>query len=608
MPSVKIIKTPLNIKKTMAPISQEYPLILVGRLGEYGGYDILTYRVAEQLHKSGIPIRVKILNNYTPPSWLKPLCYWNVLHGWEMYIGPPEKIEYNNNTSNVVLTMWEAGRLSANWVRDLSLNTKLVMLPCEWNMITFDAAGIQSEFALVPLGYDPSIYYAKGHYPKNITFGTAAALGTGGKRKNIEQTIECFQKAFPNNDDVRLKIKLTPHCDLEIPNDSRIDVIRNDLSLSEMCDWYNSLTVFVSTSHAEGFGMHLLEAMACGKAVIAPKFSGSAEYMTDDNSYPIKYKLVPAVCDHKMYKGLWCQADSDSLISIMQNIKEEDYIRKGMLSIETAKKFTWDIMGEKMKSSLVECGAVVDAHSIRGTKSLDKPVTIIVLTWNGFSITQKYIESFVDYPLPNNANWQFIDNGSTDQTIPLLRAWKMSIIRNEKNMGFTKAANQGIMSCNNDVILMNNDTVVLHDDWIEKLQKTAYSSDDIGIVGCRIADQNGLITHCGGELISTGHGQNIKCEPHECTGIVERDYVTFACVYIKRSTINKIGLMDEQYFAYYEDTDYCFKARKSGLKVVVDGSVIILHEENSSTRANNVNLNSIIEKSYQIFSSKWALT
>ncbi|MFX8926136.1 hypothetical protein ABTN20_20100, partial [Acinetobacter baumannii] len=64
-------------------------------------------------------------------------------------------------------------------------------------------------------------------------------------------------------------------------------------------------------------------------------------------------------------------------------------------------------------------------------------------------------------------------------------------------------------------------------------------------------------------------------------------------------------LLDEGYFAYYEDTDYCFRAKAAGLRVVVDGGVVVLHDENSSSRANNVDLDAIVTRSHQRFASKW---
>ena len=79
----------------------------------------------------------------------------------------------------------------------------------------------------------------------------------------------------------------------------------------------------------------------------------------------------------------------------------------------------------------------------------------------------------------------------------------------------------------------------------------------------------------------------------------------FACVYLKRETLNTVGLLDEDYFSYFEDTDYCFRVKERGLRVVCCGSVRVIHHEHVSTRVNGVPQSKVFESAKAVFRRKW---
>lgn len=240
---------------------------------------------------------------------------------------------------------------------------------------------------------------------------------------------------------------------------------------------------------------------------------------------------------------------------------------------------------------------------------LNKPVTIVILTWNTIQATIGLIDSLFEKPLPLNANLLFIDNGSHDYTVDyLMRYDDLELIINPKNFGYTRAANQGIQSVDTDIILLNNDTGILQQNWIQLLQETAYSQSSVGPVGCRLINEEGKIVHAGGWVNpDTCTGGNVSCELNQRTTPTVTSYVTFGCVYLKRDLINKCGLMHEGYFAYYEDLDYCLLAQEQGYTSVMDGRVNILHLESASSRFNKdeINIEIIKVHSELLFGTRW---
>jgi GT2 family glycosyltransferase len=263
------------------------------------------------------------------------------------------------------------------------------------------------------------------------------------------------------------------------------------------------------------------------------------------------------------------------------------------------------------------------ANKIRGDQDLQSAetysiestapkVTIIILTWNGVRYTQRCLETLLANTTFPNYRIMIADNGSTDGTLQFVNSLdNIRIISNGSNLGFAKGNNRAIAAADptSDIILLNNDTEVHQGDWIEKMQAVAYSAPDIGVVGCRLVRPNGTLQHAGTFMpLDTLWGQQLgggEKDVNQYNDNREVEGVVFACVYLKREMLTKVGLLDEDYFSYFEDTDYCFRAKQHGLRVMCCGSATLVHHENVSTTINNVKHKEMFLSAQRIFRKKW---
>jgi GT2 family glycosyltransferase len=186
-----------------------------------------------------------------------------------------------------------------------------------------------------------------------------------------------------------------------------------------------------------------------------------------------------------------------------------------------------------------------------------------------------------------------VDNGSEPATAAVLAAhpW-VRVIRNERNLGFAAACNQGTRAANGRyVVHLNNDTVG-HDGWLANMLRVFAEEANVGIVGARLLFPNGTLQHAGVVSGPTRLGPEGAIPYHALWGWpgdfpaaqvrTDFDAVTGACLVMERDLYLALGGFDETYWNGYEDVDLCYKVRAHGLRVVYEPTAVLVHYESQS--------------------------
>ncbi len=232
-------------------------------------------------------------------------------------------------------TMWESSRASDAFI-DQANKMKALIVPNNWNKINFENQGCEVPIHVCPLFVNTrDFYYLPPLNDDIFVFGS----GNSSVHKRLYQTIKCFLKAFPNEKDVKLKIK--SYSNNFKFNDSRIEIIHHHQTIKELCDWYHSINVFVSGVAAEGWGLMQHESMVCGRPVIAANYAGLKEFMNENNGFCLNYDEVPSEGWFETPGGKYSKYDEDHMIETMRFCyKNRDLVhKKGILASDDAKKF-----------------------------------------------------------------------------------------------------------------------------------------------------------------------------------------------------------------------------------------------------------------------------
>ena len=209
----------------------------------------------------------------------------------------------------------------------------------------------------------------------------------------------------------------------------------------------------------------------------------------------------------------------------------------------------------------------------------DVAVSIIIPTWNGERFIANCLES-LRHTCPENIEILVVDNGSLDATPQIVAKFpNICLISNVANRGFSAAVNQGLQLAHGDILFLLNQDTVAHPDWPQALQRRFTQDAQLGILGCKLLYPDGRLQHAGGRLLEP----NWMSEhvPEDFAGPL--DFVTGAAFAIRRECFSQVGLFDTGYYpAYYEDVDYCLRARLHGWNIACELNAQFTHFESQS--------------------------
>ncbi len=219
-------------------------------------------------------------------------------------------------------------------------------------------------------------------------------------------------------------------------------------------------------------------------------------------------------------------------------------------------------------------------------------VSVTILNWNGLDDTVRCLES-VKGQVYKNLRILVVDNGSNDDEASEIKRQFPSVhlIRNSQNLGFTGGHNQGMeaaLEVKADYVLVLNNDVVLTPDSIEKLVAFYEVTPDAGMISPLILYSDRERLWFGGGRVAMGmirhtHKGDKVASLDLPKAPFKTDYVPGTAMLVSTKLIREIGKLDNRYFAYYEDLDWCQRAETHGYYAYIVPEAVVYHKKSGST-------------------------
>lgn len=509
----------------------------------------------------------------------------------------------------------------------------------------FKEAGIESIY--IPHAIDTKIYYPSDRkearkrieLPEDCFLFLSVATNKG-PRKNLGNVLRAYKNFLDIVPEAREDSFLFMHCFIygggrnrygyNLPEiwrglniAERIKCTEPDFcdavgfTEEEMADLYRSADWSILTSLGEGFGLPLIESLACGTPCVYSNFSAlpevvgpgglpvdavesipfelSSSFQFIPSTKQITERMTEVYKDWKNGSKLRDELGEKGRQYVLQNY-DYSVVMPKWLNLAKA------MAGEKRKGPI---------ELLAKSDKVDGEVDIMILTHEHLNFLQRCIETiYTETNIPFHLI--VIDDISADRTEEYMKnLWEqeenVTYVRlAEKAKGGSQMMNVGLNYFRNDLIVSMNNDIVVTKGWLEEAVKCIKKDPKIGIVGMKFLYSDNKIQHAGGAFIKGGIPCHIGIgEPKKKhSGIIEAQWVSGPCVLIRHECLG--SGWDETYdnFGGHEDIDLCLRVRKNGWKVMYCGKSEVYHLE-GATVLSMPGFNQMFRHSRSIFMLRW---
>jgi GT2 family glycosyltransferase len=235
----------------------------------------------------------------------------------------------------------------------------------------------------------------------------------------------------------------------------------------------------------------------------------------------------------------------------------------------------------------------------------DVDLCVVVVNYCTPAMLIDCLETLVPQVRQLNATIALVDNASPDDSVEQLKRWIsetpahdcVKLIESKENGGFAAGNNIGMRSCNAKLYLLLNSDTLLREGALQQMVNTMASEKEVALLSPRLEWPNGepqescfryhrplsqLIDSAGTAVITRLLARYVVPQPVS-EGRVFPEWTSFACILIRRDVFDRVGLLDDGFFMYFEDVEFSFRARHAGFKILHEPAARVVHLRGGSS-------------------------